>query len=162
MNLIFSLLLLTIFVGLLLSRSHLRLPRRLVKDMYPEEERSLRATIEEAVIVLLCLGYFFLSVQGLSAILEPTIVSNTFFSCAFFILVIFTAINLHPKGKEAPFHKKITFPVLVIMALFIIDFFLQKFFPGEYYLVMLVGGLTIIWGGIKWISSIFSKNEGIA
>ena len=162
MNLIISFLLLTIFVRLLLSRSQFRLPGRLVKDMYPEEERSLRATIEEAVIVLLCLGYFFFSVQGLSAILEPTVVSNTFFSCAFFIFVIFSAINLHPKGKQAPFHKKITIPVLVIMALFITDFVLQKFFPGEYFLIMLLGGLTIIWGGIKWISSIFRKKKGIA
>ena len=162
MNLIISLLLLTIFVGLLLSGSQFRLPGRLVKDMYPEEERSLRVTIKEAIFVLLGAGYLFLSVQGLSAILEPTVVSNTFFSCAFFILVIFTAINLHPKGKKAPFHKKITIPVLVIMALFITDFVLQKFFPGEYYLIMLVGVLTIIWGVIKWIFSIFSKKEGIA
>ncbi|TVQ50211.1 MAG: hypothetical protein EA362_02735 [Saprospirales bacterium] len=159
MNLIISLILLLLTVWLVLFQDKFQLPTRLVRGMFPEEKRSLREFIKEGIILIIGLGYFFTSVQALSEIIEPTIVSNTFFSCAFFIIIMFAVINLHPYGRKISVHKKITIPALVILVLFLLDFFLQKIYPGEYYLFILAGGVIMVIELFKWVLSIFKVQK---
>jgi len=98
----------------------------------------------------------------LGEITSPVIVSNTFISCAALILFMVAGLNLHPKSRNVSYQKKIAIPAVVILALFVADIFLQKFYPGEYYLLALVVILTISWDGYKWVVEQFKKKESAA
>lgn len=159
MYLFLSILFLSILLVMVLFYEKIRIPGRFSSGMYPAEIDSLTEFIRGGLAILSGFGYLYFGILTLSEMFSVTLVSNTFLVLAIGIFVLFLALNLDNRSKKVSIHKKVTTPAVVILILFLMDIMLQKIYPGEFYLLMLSGVLTITWDGLKWLHKQFQKKK---
>ena len=159
MYLLLSILFLSIFLVMVLFYEEIRIPSRFSSGMYPAEIDSLTEFIRGGLAILSGFGYLYFGILTLGELLSVTLVSNTFFVLAIGIFIMFLALNLDKRSKKASIHKRVTTPAVVILILFLMDIMLQKVYPGEFYLLMLSGVLTIIWDSLKSLYKQFRKKK---